>query len=148
MTIETTTSVSVQFAVPVENVSIADVIEWVELARDPQLGEVCVRFMGLDEARMLNEQFRKIDKPTNVLAFESEHKDLLGDLAICVPIAMQEAQEQGKSVSSHIAHLVIHGTLHLCGFDHQTDQDAQRMESLESDLMHRLGFPNPYYEYG
>ena len=148
MSIESTTSVAVQFAVPVENVCSVDVVQWVDLARDPQLGEVCVRFMGLNEARMLNQKFRKVDKPTNVLAFESDHEDILGDLAICVPVAVQEAQEQGKSISSHLAHLVIHGTLHLCGFDHQTDQEAQRMESLESDLMHRLGFLDPYSEYG
>lgn len=148
MKIESTTSVAVQFAVPVQSVCSADVVEWVDLARVPQLGEVCVRFMGLKEARMLNQKFRRVDKPTNVLAFESDHEDILGDLAICVPIAVQEAQEQGKSISSHLAHLVIHGTLHLCGFDHQTDQEAQRMESLESDLMHRLGFLDPYSEYG
>lgn len=148
MTTETTTSVAVQCAVSVEKVSNADVVEWVELAREAQTGEVCVRFMGLDEAHMLNQKYRKVDKPTNVLAFQSDHKDILGDLAICVPIARQEAQEQGKSFSSHLAHLVIHGTLHLCGLDHQTDQESQRMESLEADLMQRLGFPNPHNKYG
>lgn len=148
MILESTSSVTVQFAVPVDGVSNDEVVEWVELARGDQSGEVSVRFMDLDEARMLNRRFRKEDKPTNVLAFPSDCSELLGDLAICVPLASQEAQEQGKAFSSHLAHLVIHGTLHLCGLDHQTDQEAHRMESVESDLMHRLGFPNPYKEYG
>ena len=139
---------TVQFAVPVDGVSNDDVVEWVDLARGNRSGEVSVRFMGLDEARMLNRRFRKGDKPTNVLAFPSDCSEFLGDLAVCVPLASQEAQEQGKALSSHLAHLVIHGTLHLCGLDHQTEQEAQRMESIESDLMHRLGFPNPYDDYG
>ena len=148
MTIETSTTVAVQFAVPVENTSHDDVVEWVDLARGTQSGELCVRFMDLDEARVLNRRFRKIDNPTNVLAFPSDHQDTLGDLAICVPVALQEAQQQGKSFSSHLAHLVIHGTLHLCGLDHQTEHGSRTMESLESDLMHRLGYPDPYKEYG
>lgn len=148
MILESTSSVAVQFANPVENVSDEEVVEWVELARGNRSGEVNVRFMGLEEARVLNQKFRNIDKPTNVLAFSSDLQEILGDIAICVPLAMQEAQEYGKSISSHLAHLVIHGTLHLCGLDHQTDQEAQRMESLESNLMHRLGYPNPYNEHG
>ncbi|MYD45521.1 MAG: rRNA maturation RNase YbeY [Gammaproteobacteria bacterium] len=148
MIIESTTSVAVQFAEQVPDISGSDVTEWVESARGDRVGEVCVRFMGLDEARMLNRQFKEIDKPTNVLAFQSDVQGMLGDLAICVPLAVQEAQEQGKALSSHVAHLVIHGTLHLCGLDHQNEQEARRMESLESDLMQRLGFPNPYQDYG
>ena len=148
MTVEASASVAVQFAEHVEGISGDEVVEWVEFARRTHSGEVSVRFMGLVEARMLNRQFRNIDKPTNVLAFQSDHQDILGDLAICIPLALQEAREQGKSISAHLAHLVIHGTLHLCGLDHQTEQEAQRMESLESDLMHRLGYPDPYHEYG
>lgn len=148
MILESTASVVVQFAEPVPDVSDSEVAEWVEIARGDRTGEVCVRFMGLEEARMLNRQFRKFDKPTNVLAFQSDCQEILGDLAICVPLALQEAEEQGKALSSHLAHLVIHGTLHLCGLDHQTEQEAQRMESLESDLLHRLGFSNPYEDYG
>ena len=148
MILDSTTPTVVQFAEPLLGVSEGDVTEWVEIARGDRTGEVCVRFMGLEEARLLNRQFRKVDKPTNVLAFQSDCQEMLGDLAICVPLALQEAQEQGKALSSHLAHLVIHGTLHLCGLDHQTEPEAQRMESLESDLMHRLGFPNPYEDYG
>lgn len=146
--LETTASVVVQFAEPVLGISDCDVIEWVDLARGDRAGDLCVRFMGFEEARVLNRQFRKIDKPTNVLAFQSDCQEILGDLAICVPLAVQEAQEQGKALSSHLAHLVIHGTLHLCGLDHQTEQEAQRMESMESDLMQRLGLPNPYHDNG
>ncbi len=148
MILDSTATVVVQFAEPVPDISDNDVIEWVELARGVRLGEICVRFMNLEEARALNRQYRKIDKPTNVLAFQSDCQEILGDLAICVPLALQEAHEQGKALSSHLAHLVIHGTLHLCGLDHQTEKETQRMESLESDLMHRLGFPNPYEDYG
>ena len=148
MTVETITSVAVQFAEPVVGISDDEVVVWVALARRTPSGEVSVRFMGLDEARMLNRQFRHIDEPTNVLAFQSDHQDILGDLAICVPLALQEAREQGKSISSHLAHLVIHGTLHLCGLDHQTEEEALVMEALESDLMHKLGYPDPYNEYG
>lgn len=148
MILESTASVVVQFAEPVPDISDREVTEWVDLARGDSAGDLCVRFMGLEEARKLNRQFRKIDKPTNVLAFHSDCHEILGDLAICVPLAVQEAQEQCKALSSHLAHLVIHGTLHLCGLDHQTEQEAQRMESIESDLMHKLGFPNPYDEYG
>ena len=148
MILDSIATVVVQFAEPVPDISDNDVIEWVELARGDRLGEICVRFMNLEEARALSRQYRKIDKPTNVLAFQSDCQEILGDLAICVPLALQEAQEQGKALSSHLAHLVIHGTLHLCGLDHQTEKETQRMESLESDLMHRLGFPNPYEDYG
>ena len=144
----TTPMVTVQFAISVESVSPDDVGEWVEIALGSQRGEVCVRFMDWDEACSLNQQFRNIDKATNVLAFPSDQTEILGDLAICVPLALQEALEQGKSISSHLAHLVIHGTLHLCGLDHQSEQEALRMESLESDLMLRLGFPDPYEENG
>ncbi|MXW07483.1 MAG: rRNA maturation RNase YbeY [Gammaproteobacteria bacterium] len=146
--LESTASVFVQFAETVSDISDREVTEWVDTARGDRTGDVCVRFMGLDEARMLNRKFRKIDKPTNVLAFQSDCQEILGDLAICVPLAQLEAREQGKALSSHLAHLVIHGTLHLCGLDHQTEQEAQRMESFEADLMQRLGFPNPYQDYG
>ena len=148
MTIESTAPIAVQFAEHVPGISENDVTEWVESARGDRLGEICVRFMGVEEAQMLNRQFRKLDKATNVLAFQSDCPEILGDVAVCVPLALQEAQEQGKAVLSHLAHLVIHGTLHLCGLDHQTELEAQRMESLESDLMHRLGLPNPYQDYG
>lgn len=148
MILDSSNDIAVQFADSVPQISASEVAAWVDLARGDHTGEICVRFMDLEEAQRLNQQFRKIDQPTNVLAFPSDHQEILGDLAICVPVAIQEAQEQGKALSSHLAHLVIHGTLHLCGLGHQTEQDAQRMESLESDLMQRLGFPNPYHDYG
>lgn len=145
---ETTSTIAVQFAVPVEKLTVDEVVRWVDLARETHTGEISVRFMGLAEAHTLNRKFRQIDKPTNVLAFPSDHPDIVGDLAICVPLALREAHVQGKSLLSHLAHLVIHGTLHLCGFDHQTKKEAQQMELLESNLMDRLGFSNPYREYG
>ena len=117
---------------------------WVTMARHDITGTTCVRFMGLEEARELNERFRNRDYATNVLAFASDGEGILGDIAVCVPVAEQEASEQQKSVHVHIAHLIVHGTLHLCGYDHELPADAQIMEQLETQLLQKLGYPNPY----
>ncbi len=108
-----------------------------------------------DDARMraLNRQFRGIDKPTNVLSFpepeESPHPEQnaapsLGDVVVSLDTLVREAAEQGKSFSAHAAHLVVHGVLHLLGYDHASDGDAARMEALEVRTLARLGFPDPY----
>lgn len=112
-----------------------------------------VRFVDDEEGKSLNHQYRHKKYATNVLSFPYDADDLpeaimneryLGDLAVCAPVLVREAAEQGKSLTAHSAHLVIHGVLHLLGFDHETDEDAQRMEALEIRAMHRLNMGNPY----
>lgn len=105
----------------------------------------------LDEAAMqtLNHQFRDKNKPTNVLSFPYEPMpgvtlDLLGDIALCAPVIQQEAAEQGKSLMDHWAHMLVHGMLHLRGFDHIDDEEAEVMEALEIELLAKHGIQNPY----
>lgn len=115
--------------------------------------EITVRLVDADESRTLNHEYRDKDKPTNVLSFPSELPDFLqdqldilplGDLVICVPVVIAEAVEQGKDLQAHWAHLTMHGTLHLLGFDHIDDADAEEMEALEVAALSRLGIENPY----
>jgi probable rRNA maturation factor len=108
-----------------------------------------VRLVGDEESGALNEKYRRKQGPTNVLAFPGpeDSPDLtreFGDLVICVPLVRREALEQGKDFTAHLAHLVVHGTLHLAGYDHDHAEDADRMECLETLVMDKLGFPNPY----
>ena len=103
-----------------------------------QLSELTIRVVGSAESRRLNRQFRGKDKPTNVLSFDG------GDLAICAPVVAREAREQGKAPSAHWAHMVVHGVLHLLGYDHENDRDAGRMEARETRILAQLGMPNPY----
>lgn len=111
--------------------------------------EVVVRVVDRAESAELNAQYRHQMGPTNVLSFpfepppETESK-LLGDLIICGPVVAEEAREQGKSVSAHWAHMVVHGMLHLRGYDHDTPEAAAQMETLEISIMAKLGFPDPY----
>lgn len=115
---------------------------------------VVLRVVNEDEGRQLNREFRGKDYATNVLSFpfDTPPAELLdeleevplGDLVICEPVLTKEAAEQGKSVSQHLAHLLIHGLLHLQGFDHISDEDAETMEALEVKLLGKLGFENPY----
>ena len=118
-----------------------------EIARTPL--ETTVRIVDEDEMRELNSQFRGKRTPTNVLSFPFETIDgvdyqCLGDIVLCAPTAKSEAREQDKPLDSHCAHLIIHGTLHLCGYDHVTEQEAIAMESLEKTIMDGLGFADPY----
>ncbi len=111
--------------------------------------ELTIRIVDDAESQALNSQYRGKDKPTNVLSFPFEAPPgialpLLGDLVICAPVVAQEAQEQGKTLAAHWAHMVIHGTLHLLGYDHIKDQDAERMEAKETALLDSLGYPDPY----
>ena len=116
--------------------------------------EISVQMLDSSDMRILNQQFRDADKPTNVLSFESGmpalHDDdtgsllVLGDVVFCPEVIASEAREQGKSSEQHWAHLIVHGTLHLCGYDHKADKEAEVMESLEVQILSRLGLPNPY----
>jgi probable rRNA maturation factor len=106
---------------------------------------VTVRFVGSREARRLNARYRQRDYATNVLTFVYDDVEpLAGDLVLCVPVLRCEARDQGKSFRAHLAHLVIHGMLHLQGYDHQRATAARRMEAREKRVLAELGFPDPY----
>lgn len=138
----------VEFGEPAEGLDIDVVKTWVLAAVSNHKGTVCVRFVDECEGRSLNGRFRNTFKATNVLAFPALQKGILGDIAVCVPTAVQEAFEQGKTLISHMAHLVVHGTLHLCGYDHNVEEDAKRMETRETEILHTLGYENPYKQHG
>src|SRR3990167_8896304 len=112
--------------------------------------ELTIRMVDEPEGRELNNTWRHKDYATNVLSFPADVTDglldipLLGDLVICVPVVEREAAEQGKSLEAHWAHLVIHGCLHLLGYDHIDDAEAEEMEALEQNLLAELGHPDPY----
>ncbi|RUO32147.1 rRNA maturation RNase YbeY [Aliidiomarina sedimenti] len=111
--------------------------------------ELTIRTVDSDESQTLNRDYRGKDKPTNVLSFPFESDmplpvRLLGDLVICVPLMQQEAIEQGKKPLDHWAHLVVHGTLHLLGYDHIDDSEADRMERLEVELLAQFDIADPY----
>ncbi len=108
--------------------------------------EVTVRIVGAEEGRRLNREFRRKDYATNVLTFDYQQEPtVLADLVLCAPVVEREAREQGKTLQEHYAHLLVHGTLHAQGWDHETgEQDAQEMEAYETAIMQELGFADPY----
>lgn len=107
--------------------------------------ELTIRIVDEAEGRELNMTYRGKDYATNVLTFPlTEEPYLLGDIVICAPVVMQEAATQNKSIEAHFAHMTVHGTLHLHGYDHQTDEQAGLMESIEVTTLQKLGYPNPY----
>lgn len=115
--------------------------------------EMALRVVDAEEGREINRDYRGKDYATNVLSFEFELPDLvvedmempyLGDLVICAPVVEKEAKEQNKDLIAHWAHLVVHGVLHLQGYDHLTDEEAEEMEALEVEILAKLGFENPY----
>jgi len=113
--------------------------------------EVVVRVTDEAESRRLNHEFRGRDNATNVLSFPFDpvpEIDLnhVGDLVICAPVVVREAVEQGKQADAHWAHMVVHGMLHLQGYDHETDEQAAEMETLETQVLTGLGYPAPYAE--
>lgn len=143
---------SLQFASP-ENVAQHRsalqrhrVTRWVRhaLAVD---GEITVRIVNLDEGRGLNLEFRHKDYATNVLTFNyAKEPSVLADLVLCAPVVESEALEQGKTLSAHYAHLIVHGVLHAQGWDHETsERDADAMELREIAILKKLGFANPYF---
>ena len=125
--------------------------QWATAAVQPQSDEVemTVRIVDEAESHALNLNYRGKDRPTNVLSFPFECPDevelpLLGDLVICRQVVEREAQEQDKPVMAHWAHMVVHGSLPLLGYDHIEDDEAEEMESLETQIMTGLGFADPY----
>lgn len=127
--------------------------QWVltALADEHRPVEMTVRVVGEDESRKLNHRYRGKDQPTNVLSFPFEVPpgvdcNNLGDLVICAPLVEREASDQGKTSVEHWAHLVIHGVLHLQGYDHQNDGEAALMESQEVQMLSMLGIADPYQE--
>ncbi|WFE68145.1 rRNA maturation RNase YbeY [Thiomicrospira sp. R3] len=131
---------------------------WLSAALAPdalsQAIELSLRIVDLEESQQLNRDYRGMDKPTNVLSFEfdmppgveldDDEPLYLGDLVVCAPVVEREALEQGKPLLAHWAHMLVHGCLHLQGFDHLDDEEAEEMESLEKQIMQSLGFDNPY----
>jgi probable rRNA maturation factor len=107
-------------------------------------GSVTVRYVAQAESRRLNRRFRGRDHATNVLSFPYSARPLEGDLVICAPVVAREAREQGKAVRAHHAHMLVHGLLHLAGFDHERARDASRMEARERRILAALGFGDPY----
>ena len=125
--------------------------QWATAAVQPQSDEVemTVRIVDEAESHELNLNYRGKDRPTNVLSFPFECPDevelpLLGDLVICRQVVEREAHEQDKPLMAHWAHMVVHGSLHLLGYDHIEDDEAEEMESLETQIMTGLGFADPY----
>ena len=124
---------------------------WVKaaLAGRRENAELTIRIVDEKEAKDLNEKWRKSKGATNVLSFSIEDArdfipDLLGDIVICAPVVQKEADMQCKPVESHWAHLVIHGTLHLLGYDHIKTDEAEKMEEIEIKILGKLGYNNPY----
>lgn len=126
---------------------------WVDLVlnqhSDSTANELTIRFVDNEESQSLNSSYRGKDKPTNVLSFPFENPPglslpLLGDLVVCVPVLEREAKEQYKSLTAHYAHMIVHGCLHLLGYDHINNFDAQQMEALEIALLAELGIDDPY----
>ena len=108
--------------------------------------EITVRIVDAEEGQALNRDYRKKDYATNVLTFDyAMEPSVTADLVLCAPVVAQEAGEQGKTLQAHYAHLIVHGTLHAQGWDHETSkEDAQVMELRETEILTRLGFANPY----
>ncbi|MDX5150914.1 MAG: rRNA maturation RNase YbeY [Acidiferrobacterales bacterium] len=125
---------------------------WAEAALqslDQESVSLSVRVVDAQEITELNQRYRSKSGPTNVLSFPFEDppgvdSDELGDVVVCAPVVEREALEQGKTTEEHWAHMVVHGVLHLCGYDHIEDDDAEKMENEETRILTGLGFPAPY----
>lgn len=115
------------------------------LSRDDE-EEVCVLLCSDARIRQLNEAWRRKDKATNVLSFPAALPSRLGDIAIAYETVVREAEEEGKSAPAHLAHMVVHGCLHLAGFDHENGEEAEEMEALERRILASMGYDDPYGE--
>lgn len=154
--------VELQSDLPAAGLPAADQVQrWAEAAArlaGGAAGEIAIRIVDEAESQALNHDYRGKDYPTNVLSFPFELPEgmpeemraelgegIIGDIAICAPVVEREAQDQGKAVEAHWAHMVIHGVLHLLGHDHVEDAGAEIMEALEVRVLAELGYPNPYF---
>ena len=127
------------------------IVKWAikALEDDNKKAEVVIRIVDMDESRKLNKTWRKKDYATNVLSFPAsktieQTPNILGDIVICANLVISEAKEQKKNINAHCAHLVIHGILHLQGYDHNSKQKANIMENKEINILNDLGYKNPY----
>ncbi|CAA9328880.1 MAG: Metal-dependent hydrolase YbeY, involved in rRNA and/or ribosome maturation and assembly [uncultured Lysobacter sp.] len=148
--------VAVSYATPRAGVpAAASFRRWVAAAVAGRIREadLAIRIVGEDEGRSLNRQYRGKDYATNVLSFPAELPEglpkgvklpLMGDLVICAPVVAREAVEQVKPIGAHYAHLTVHGALHLLGWDHENEKDAEAMEQLEREVLAGLGIADPY----
>lgn len=139
----------IQRRVPSTGIPAASTLrQWATQALGAVAGDVAIRIVEPSESQELNRRYRGKDKPTNVLSFpydtEGADMPILGDLVICAAVVEQEAAEQGKELRAHWAHMVVHGCLHLLGYDHTNDRDAEAMEAREIKLLAEMGFPDPY----
>ena len=128
-----------------------DIQQWLDktIPQFQENAELTIRIVDTEESHQLNHEYRGKDKPTNVLSFPFEAPpgiefDLLGDLIICRQVVEKEAEEQNKPLLAHWAHMVVHGSLHLLGYDHIEDDEAEEMESLETEIMQAMGYEDPY----
>ena len=143
---------SVSYAVPRKGLpSSASFRRWVAAALETRVkrADLAIRLVDEREGRALNRHYRGKDYATNVLSFPAELPDgvtlpVLGDLVICAPVVAREAREQAKEAAAHYAHLTVHGVLHLLGWDHEDDREAEAMERLEREVLAGLGYADPY----
>jgi len=138
-------SLTVQYACDGEGRPSRSVVRrWAKAAQEKPI-VATVRFVGMDEGRLLNREFRGKDYATNVLTFVYESDPSVGDLVICLPVVAREAHEQDKPIQAHLAHMIVHGMLHLQGYDHETgEEDALRMHARERQILARMRIPDPY----
>ena len=151
------TDVEVQYASTDRQLPSETQIEtWVETAlqKYSQQFSLCVRIVDNEESQSLNSQYRDKDKPTNVLSFSFDMPDcvgaeteILGDLVVCAPVVAEEAKEQNKALFDHWAHMIVHGVLHLLGFDHIKESEALEMEQLEREILALLSIADPYISH-
>jgi len=138
-------SLSVQYACDDDALPARGQVRRWALAALEQSMQATIRFVDTDEGRELNRSYRGKDYATNVLSFVYENLPVVGDLVVCLPVVRHEAQEQGKPLKAHLAHMVVHGLLHLQGYDHETGpREADIMEQREREILARFRIPDPY----